>query len=103
MTGNFAPDLNIGDSLSQHTPRENSHSSGIGNNDPVKLLDFIKEIEINLNKKAILNFMPIQPGDVPKTFADVTDLIKDLNYEPQISIKFGVKQFVDWYNDFYKI
>ena len=45
----------------------------IGNNDPVKLLDFIKEIELNLNKKAILNFMPIQPGDVPKTFADVTD------------------------------
>lgn len=75
----------------------------IGNNNPVKLLDFIKEIEFNLNKKAILNFMPIQPGDVPETFANVTDLIKDFNYKPQISIKFGVKQFVDWYNDFYKI
>ena len=47
--------------------------------------------------------MPIQPGDVPKTFADVTDLIKDLNYEPQISIKFGVKQFVDWYKLYYKL
>jgi UDP-glucuronate 4-epimerase len=93
----------IGSELDPSSSRSPYKIYNIGNNDPVKLLDFIKEIELNLNKKAILNFMPIQPGDVPKTFADVTDLIKDLNYEPQISIKFGVKQFVDWYKLYYKL
>lgn len=73
----------------------------IGNNNSVKLLDFIKEIEFNLGKKAEKNMMPIQPGDVEKTWADVDQLIKDYDYRPNTSIKEGVKSFVNWYKSYY--
>ena len=74
----------------------------IGNNNSVKLLDFIKEIEQNLGKEADKNMMPIQPGDVEKTWADVDQLIKDYDYRPNTSIKEGVKSFVKWYKSYYK-
>jgi UDP-glucuronate 4-epimerase len=74
----------------------------IGNNNSVKLLDFIKEIELNLDKTADKNMLPIQPGDVERTWADVDQLIKDYNYSPNTSIKEGVKAFVDWYKGYYK-
>lgn len=74
----------------------------IGNNNSVKLLDFIKEIETNLNTTADKNMMPIQPGDVERTWADVDELIKDYDYRPNTSIKEGVKSFVEWYKDYYK-
>ncbi len=74
----------------------------IGNNNSVKLLDFIEEIETNLNKKADRNMLPIQPGDVERTWADVDQLIEDYNYRPNTSIKQGVKSFVDWYKNYYK-
>lgn len=74
----------------------------IGNNNSVKLLDFIKEIEFNLGKEADKNMMPIQPGDVEKTWADVDQLIKDYDYRPNTSIKEGVKSFVNWYKSYYK-
>jgi UDP-glucuronate 4-epimerase len=74
----------------------------IGNNNSVKLLDFIKEIEINLNTTADKNMMPIQPGDVERTWADVDQLIKDYDYSPNTSIKEGVKSFVEWYKEYYK-
>jgi UDP-glucuronate 4-epimerase len=74
----------------------------IGNNNAVKLLDFIKEIEINLGKEAIKDMLPIQPGDVERTWADVDQLIKDYNYSPNTSIKEGVKSFIDWYKGYYK-
>lgn len=73
----------------------------IGNNDSVKLLDFIKEIELNLGKVATKNMMEMQPGDVERTWADVDDLIKDYDYRPNTSIKSGVKSFIDWYKDYY--
>ncbi|APY07143.1 NAD-dependent epimerase [Winogradskyella sp. J14-2] len=73
----------------------------IGNNNSVKLLDFIKEIEFNLGKEADKNMMPIQPGDVEKTWADVGQLIKDYDYRPNTSIKEGVKSFVNWYKSYY--
>jgi len=73
----------------------------IGNNNSVKLLDFIKEIEFNLDKEADKNMMPIQPGDVEKTWADVDQLIKDYDYRPNTSIKEGVKSFVTWYKSYY--
>lgn len=73
----------------------------IGNNDSVKLLDFIKEIEVNLNKVANKNMMEMQPGDVERTWADVDELIKDYDYRPNTSIKKGVKSFIDWYKDYY--
>ena len=72
----------------------------IGNSSPVKLTDFILEIEKNLNKVAEKNFLPIQPGDVPMTFADVKNLENDLNYKPKTTIKYGIKKFIDWYLKF---
>jgi UDP-glucuronate 4-epimerase len=74
----------------------------IGNNNPVKLLDFIEEIENKLGKKAEKVFLPIQDGDVPTTMADVTDLIDDLDYKPSTSVKVGIGNFIDWYLDYYK-
>jgi UDP-glucuronate 4-epimerase len=74
----------------------------IGNNSPVKLLDFIYEIEACLGKKAILNFMPLQPGDVPATYADVASLFEAIDFQPKTSIKTGIKNFVDWYTTYYK-
>lgn len=75
----------------------------IGNSSPVKLTDFIDAIEKALNKKAKQNLMPIQPGDVEKTWADVKDLINDLDYKPATDINYGVTEFIKWYKSFYKI
>ncbi len=74
----------------------------IGNSTPVKLNDFIEAIEKALNKKAKRNLMPIQPGDVERTWADVTDLIDDLGYKPATDINYGVNEFIKWYKSFYK-
>ena len=74
----------------------------IGNNNSVKLLDFIKEIELNLETEAEKNMLPIQPGDVERTWANVDDLINDYDYKPNTSISHGVKAFVDWYKTYYK-
>ncbi len=73
----------------------------IGNSSPVNLMDYISEIEHALNMKAIKNFLPIQPGDVPKTFADVSDLQNDLNYKPDTNIKVGIRNFVEWYKGYF--
>ena len=75
----------------------------IGNNSPVKLMDFIEAIEDELGIKAEKNLMPIQPGDVEKTWADVSGLMDDFNYQPDTDIRVGVKQFIAWYKDFYKL
>ncbi len=75
----------------------------IGNNNPVKLTKFIEVIEKCLGVKANKKFLPIQPGDVPKTFADVDDLIKDVGFKPATSIEVGIKNFVDWYKKYYKV
>jgi UDP-glucuronate 4-epimerase len=74
----------------------------IGNNNPVELMDFISTIEVKLGKKAIKNYMPLQPGDVPDTYADVNNLLIDMDYQPQTSIETGVSAFIDWYLDYYK-
>ncbi len=75
----------------------------IGNNNPIKLLDFIEAIENELGKKAQKNFLPIQAGDVSKTYADVSDLVSDLNYKPNTKIEVGIKNFITWYREFFKI
>ncbi len=75
----------------------------IGNNAPVGLMDFIKAIEKKLKKEAKKNMLPMQPGDVKSTYADVSDLIKDLGYKPSTSIEEGISKFIDWYLDFYEI
>lgn len=74
----------------------------IGNNNPVKLMDFITAIENKLGKTIEKNFLPLQAGDVPATFADVTDLVEDLNYKPETSVQEGINKFVDWYLEFFK-
>ena len=73
----------------------------IGNDDPVKLLDFIEAIENKLAKKAIMNLLPLQPGDVPASHADIKDLIEDLDYKPNTPIQEGINKFIDWYLEFY--
>lgn len=75
----------------------------IGSNNPVKLMDFIEAIEKKLGKKINKNMMPIQAGDVLATFADVNDLIDNLDYKPKTSIQDGVNEFVDWYLEFYDV
>lgn len=75
----------------------------IGNNNPVKLMDFISTIEKKLGKTAQKNMLPIQAGDVPSTYADVHDLIRDLDYKPQTSIEEGIDKFVDWYLEFFDV
>jgi len=72
----------------------------IGNNKSEQLLDFIKLIETNLNKKATINFLPIQPGDVKESFADINYTIKKLNYSPKINIDVGIKNFIKWYKKY---
>jgi len=69
----------------------------IGNNNPVKLLDFISEIEINTNKTALKEMLPIQDGDVFQTFADVSNFMKEFDYKPTTSVKIGVKKFFNWF------
>lgn len=74
----------------------------IGNNNPVKLMDFIEAIENKLGKKIDKNFLPLQAGDVPATYADVTDLVNDLGYKPQTPVQDGINKFVDWYLEFFE-
>jgi len=75
----------------------------IGNNDPVKLLDFISAIEKATGRQARKRMLPIQPGDVPATYADVKDLIADTGYRPDTPIEEGVERFVAWYREFYGV
>lgn len=75
----------------------------IGNHSPVKLMRVIEILEDALGKKAIKNFLPLQPGDVPATFADVDDLARDVDFAPRTPIEVGVKRFVDWYRGHYGV
>lgn len=74
----------------------------IGNNNPVELMKFIEVLEKCLGKKAKKNMLPIQLGDVPATYADVDDLVKDVGFKPQTPIEEGIDKFVKWYQEFYK-
>ena len=74
----------------------------IGNNKSEKLLDFIKEIEHNLGKPAIMDMLPMQAGDVERTWANIDHLIQDFGYQPQTSIKEGIEKFTNWYVAYYK-
>ena len=73
----------------------------IGNNRPVELMRYIEVIEECLGLKAEKNLLPLQPGDVPDTYADVAALTADTGYHPDTPIEEGVKRFVDWYRDYY--
>ena len=74
----------------------------IGNNNPVELLHFINVIEDALGKKAKKNMMPIQPGDVPATYADIDELMQTVGFKPKTSVEVGIARFVEWYLEYYK-
>jgi UDP-glucuronate 4-epimerase len=75
----------------------------IGNNEPVELMHYIEVLEDCLGKKAEKNMLPLQPGDVPDTYADVQDLVRDVDYKPSTSVEQGVANFVAWYRDYYQV
>lgn len=75
----------------------------IGNNNPVKLMDFVEAIETSLGKKAEKELMPMQPGDVAATCADVQDLVADLHYKPETRVKDGIERFITWYRGYYNV
>ena len=75
----------------------------IGNNSPVNLMDFIRAIEKSLGREAQKNYMPMQAGDVPATWADVDDLVKDFGYAPSVDIEEGVDRFVKWYIEYFNV
>ena len=75
----------------------------IGNSSPVQLMDYIAAIEKHTGHKAELNLLPMQPGDVPDTYADVDALIEDVGYRPNTSVEEGVGRFIEWYREFYKV
>lgn len=75
----------------------------IGNNQPVELMDYIAALEKALGKTAKKHFLPLQAGDVPNTYADVTDLVKQFNYQPNTTVASGIQQFVAWYLDYFQL
>ena len=75
----------------------------IGNNNPVPLMRFIRALETALGKEAEKIYLDMQPGDVIRTYADVSDLERDINFRPSTSIEEGLQKFVDWYRDYYKV
>ena len=104
--------------VAHHIPRPNRDWSGddpdpgtssapykvynIGNNQPVELLYFIETLERQLGVPAKKNFLPMQPGDVPATYADVDDLMRDVGFRPGTPIEDGIARFVDWYRSYHK-
>lgn len=89
--------------LSDVSNRDKYKLYNIGNNNSVKLMDFIKAIESNFGVVAEKEMLPMQPGDVPRTWADVSDLMRDYGYAPNTTVEEGVKKFVDWYKDYHQV
>ena len=75
----------------------------LGNNQSENLLDFIGIIEKTLGRKAKKRFMDIQPGDVPETYADISESLKDLGFKPEVKITEGIPKFINWYKEYYKL
>lgn len=92
-----------GDSPDPGTSRAPYRLYNIGNNHPVKLLRFIEVLEGCLGRVAVKKLLPMQPGDVPDTYADVKDLVDDVAYRPATPVEVGVERFVNWYRDYYQV
>ena len=75
----------------------------IGNGNPKRLLDYLKQIEDKLNKKAKIDSLPLQIGDIKKTHSNISSLKKYTKYKPKTNIKLGIGKFIDWYKYYYKI
>ena len=92
-----------GDHPDPATSRAPYRIYNIGNNAPVELMHLIETIEQALGKQAVKNFLPLQPGDVLATYADVDDLTRDVGFKPSTPIEVGVQRFVDWYRSYHKV
>ena len=92
-----------GDNPDSGTSRAPWRVYNIGNNSPVELMDYIKAIESALGVNANKELLPLQPGDVPDTYADVDDLVREFGYKPSMSVKQGVKNFVEWYKEYHNL
>ena len=93
--------------LLPHIPKQDENGAAykiynIGNNQPEKLMDFIEILEDAIGKKAEKEFLPMQPGDVYQTYADVTDLMADVGFKPETSLREGIGRFMDWYKEYYR-
>ena len=93
--------------LLSHVPKQDENGTAykiynIGNNQPEKLMDFIEILEDAIGKKAEKEFLPMQPGDVYQTYADVTDLMADVGFKPETSLREGIGRFMDWYKEYYR-
>ncbi|AWB35010.1 NAD-dependent epimerase [Orrella marina] len=96
------PDWN-GDQPDPGTSKAPWRVYNIGNNSPVELLDYIAAIEKALGKKAQMELLPLQAGDVPDTYADVSDLVQQFDYKPSTPVEKGIANFVAWYRDYFKV
>ena len=92
-----------GDAPDSATSRAPYRLYNIGNNKPVELSHYIAVLEDCLGKKAEKNLLPLQPGDVPDTFANVEDLVRDTGYKPDTTVETGIRNFVDWYREYYQV
>ena len=92
-----------GDAPDPHSSNAPYRIYNIGNNQPVELMHLIETIEAATGKKAVKDFKPMQAGDVPATYADVDDLMRDVGFKPATTIEDGVARFVAWYRDYYKV
>jgi UDP-glucuronate 4-epimerase len=92
-----------GDRPDPGTSRAPYRVYNIGNNQPVELLRYIEVLERCLERRARMNLLPMQAGDVPATRADVADLARDFGYHPRTPVEDGVARFVDWYRDYYRV
>ncbi|HEY4644787.1 MAG TPA: NAD-dependent epimerase [Steroidobacteraceae bacterium] len=90
-----------GDKPDPGTSRAPYRLYNIGNNRQIELMRYIEVVEEALSRKAVKNMLPMQPGDVPDTFADIDDLVRDVGYRPSTPVEVGVKRFVEWYVDYY--
>jgi UDP-glucuronate 4-epimerase len=91
---------NAPDPATSYAPYKNYN---IGNNQPIELMNFIETLENYLGMKAKKNLLPIQPGDLPVTYADVDDLVQDIGFKPNTSIEVGIERFVEWYRSYYQV
>ncbi|BBL36940.1 NAD-dependent epimerase [Coxiella burnetii] len=104
LTLDHPPEPNSAYSANQPNPAKSNapyRIYNIGSNNPILLTNFIAILEKTLNKKAIKNFLPLQPGDVPETYADISQLEKDFQYRPRTPLQKGVKNFVEWYLQYF--
>ncbi len=97
------PNLNwTGDNPDPATSYKRYKVYNIGNNSPVQLSEFIEQIEMSIGKTAIKEYMDLQPGDVPATYADIEDLIRDTGFKPATPLSEGINKFIDWYKEYYE-